>query len=520
MRVSRRVADAADMNSDVLIVGAGPTGLVLACELLSQGIEVRVIDKSSGAALESRAIGLHARTLEMLDSMGLVERFLDHGQRVDYFRWYSDGRPIATFALSWSGARYAFLLDIPQDRIERLLRQRLVELGGVVEQSVELTGFTQDSECVTAMLKDAQGLPRTVTAKYLVGCDGAHSRVRHELGLAFEGHPYAQHWLLADVLVDWDRPEDSVQALFCRQMPPLIGFPMRDHRWRLTLPYAGEHKAGPPTLDEFQHFVDLRAPERPRLSDPTWLASFHVHRRSTKTYQRGRVMLAGDAVHVHSPAGGQGMNTGMLDAHNLGWKLALVVSGTASDELLDTYGEERGPVAAGVLSLTHALVRVGTLENGFKRALRDTVLPLVCRSPVIQSRAARRLSQVGVDYRGSRLAQYGGGERMPDREVQEEGRRVRLYDVLRRRRHALLLPGVPLPPELDPYRAHLRIVASADGQITLIRPDGYIAARRTEGVLSYLRTAFIDTATSTKTAVVKATGGANPSPSAMSCLKT
>lgn len=281
-------------DCQVLIVGAGPTGLVLACELLSRGIDVRIVDKNDGAVLETRAIGVHARTLEMLDGMGLVERFLDHGQRVRCFRWYGDGRPIATFDLSWAGSRYGFLLDIPQHETERLLRDRVVEMGGVVEQSVELTGSAQDAECVTATLKDVCGLSRTVTAEYLVGCDGAHSRVRHELGLAFEGHPYPQQWLLADVRVDWNRAEDSVQALFRTDMPPLIGFPMRDHRWRLTVPYAGERKAAP-TLDEFQDFVNRRAPERPRLSDPTWLAGFRVHRRSTHTYRRGRVMLAGDA---------------------------------------------------------------------------------------------------------------------------------------------------------------------------------------------------------------------------------
>lgn len=484
-----------DTSADcqVLIVGAGPTGLVLACELLSQGIHVRIIDKSDGAVLETRALGVHARTLEMLDSMGLIERFLDHGQRVSRFRWYSDGQPIATFDLSWAGSRFGFLLDIPQHHTERLLRDRVGELGGVVEQSTELIGFAQDAQCVTATLRDAHGLSRTVTAGYLVGCDGAHSLVRHGLGLAFDGHAYRQDWLLADVLVDWDREEDSVQALFRTDMPPLIGFPMCGHRWRLTVPYAGQRVAGPPSLEEFQDFVDQRVPERPRISNPTWLSRFRVQRRSTHTYRKGRVMLAGDAVHVHSPAGGQGMNTGMMDAHNLGWKLALVASGRASHELLDTYGEERGPVATKVLSLTHAIVRVGTLQSGFKCVLRDTVMPLATRSTVIQRRAARRLSQIGVDYRGSRLARWGGGERVPDWEVVEEGRPLRLYDLLRRRRHVLLLPDTTLPSELEPHRTHFAIVVSDGARITLVRPDGYVAARGLGGVLSYVRTVLANT---------------------------
>jgi 2-polyprenyl-6-methoxyphenol hydroxylase-like FAD-dependent oxidoreductase len=475
-------------DCQVLVVGAGPTGLVLACELLSRGIDVRIVDRNDGAVLETRALGVHARTLEMLDGMGLVERFLDHGQRVPRFRWYSDGRPIASFDLSSAGSRYGFMLDIPQHETERLLRDRVAELGGVVEQSVELTGVVQDEASVTATVKDAGGRCRTLTAAYLVGCDGAHSRVRHELGLAFEGHPYPQDWLLADVLVDWDREEDSVQALFRTDMPPLIGFPMRGHRWRLTVPFAGQRQHGPPTLEEFQDFVDQRAPERPRLSDPTWLASFHVHRRSTDTYRWGRVMLAGDAVHVHSPAGGQGMNTGMMDAHNLGWKLALVASGCASHELLDTYGDERGPVAASVLGLTHAIVRVGTLQSRVGCALRDSLMPLATRSALVQRRAARRLSQVSVGYRASSLGRWSGGERVPDREVWEDGVPRRLYELLRRRRHVLLLPDTTLPSQLEPHRAHLAIAVSDGTGLALVRPDGYVAARGIRGVLSYVQT--------------------------------
>src|SRR5215470_16215143 len=336
-------------GTQVLIVGAGPTGLVLACELLSQGIDVRIVDKNEGTVLETRAIGMHARTLEALDSMGIVERFLDHGQRVRWLRWHSHGRLIASFDLSCSGSPFGFLLDIPQNATEVLLRGRVAELGGRVEQSTKLIGFTQTEDSVVATLEDPLGVARTVTAGYLVGCDGAHSRVRRQLELAFEGHAYEQDWLLADVLVDWNRAQDSVQAMFNSDLPPLIGFPMQDSRWRLTVPYAGDRIQGPPTLDEFQEFVNERVPERPRISEPTWLACFRVHRRSTRSYRSGRVLLAGDAVHVHSPAGGQGMNTGMMDAHNLGWKLALVISGRAPDTLLDSYAAERRPVADEVL---------------------------------------------------------------------------------------------------------------------------------------------------------------------------
>ena len=214
-----------------------------------------------------------------------------------------------------------------------------------------------------------------ITAGYAVGCDGAHSRVRHELGLPFRGQPYPQDWLLADVRLDWARPDNEVHAFFRAGGRPLVCFPMREHRWRLVVPFAGDRAPGAPDLGEIQQLVDQRAPEPVAVSDPTWLASFNCHRRSTDTYRRGHVLLAGDAVHIHTPAGGQGMNTGITDAHNLGWKLALVADGRAPDRLLDTYGAEREPVAGQVLALTHALVRVGTMTHPVKRALRDITVP-------------------------------------------------------------------------------------------------------------------------------------------------
>ena len=232
----------------------------------------------------------------------------------------------------------------------------------------------------------------------MAGCDGAHSRVRRELGLTFHGHPYPQDWLLADVLLDWDLREDATHAFFRPDGLPVIFFPMRGHRWRLTLPFAGDRAAQAPTLAEIQHLTDQRAPRPVTVSDPTWLANFRCHRRSASAYRRGRVLLAGDAVHIHTPAGGQGLNTGMLDAHNLGWKLALVASGRAPDALLDTYGTERRPVAEKVLELTHVLIRYGTMSHPVKRRVRDIVVPALGRTPVIQRRAARRISQIYVSY--------------------------------------------------------------------------------------------------------------------------
>jgi 2-polyprenyl-6-methoxyphenol hydroxylase-like FAD-dependent oxidoreductase len=501
-------------DCQVLVVGAGPTGLVLAADLLARGISTRIIDRDDGASLETRAIAVHARVLEVLDMMGLAERFVDRGQAVRWFSFYTDGRPRLSLDLSRNGTRFPFMLDIPQHQTEALLRERVAELGGVIEQGTELTGLSDEAGVVAATARDAGGRTLMITAGYVVGCDGAHSRVRHELGLPFRGHPYPQDWLLADVRLDWDRPEDKVHAFFRADATPLIAFPMREHRWRLVVPLAGDRAPGPPDLAEIQRLADERAPEPVAVSDPTWLASFHCHRRSTDTYRHGRVLLAGDAVHIHTPAGGQGMNTGIADAHNLGWKLALVASGRAPARLLDSYGRERAPVADQVLGLTHALVRFGTMTHPVQRALRDAVVPAAFRVGPVHRRAVRRWTQVNVGYAASSLTRpdrgrgpLRPGERAPDLEVRTREGASRLFAVLRRGRHVMVVagadPGRALAgPALDPYRDLFEVATRgpADararsggraGSVVLVRPDGYVAARgkpgRLQAVLGYLR---------------------------------
>lgn len=492
-------------DCQVLVVGAGPTGLVVAAELLARGIRTRIVDKGDGVALQARAIGVHARTLEVLDMMGLAERFIERGQVVRELRWYSKGKHLISLEFARSGSRFGMLLDLPQDETERLLRARIAELGGVVEDGTELTGLSAGPEAVIAAIRDRGGRG-VITSEYVVGCDGAHSRVRRELGLTFHGHPYPQDWLLADVLLDWDLREDAAHAFFRPDGLPAILFPMRGHRWRLTLPFAGSRSGQAPTLEEIQQLTDHRMPRPVAVSDPTWLANFRCHRRSASAYRRGRVLLAGDAVHIHTPAGGQGMNTGIMDAHNLGWKLALVVAGRAPDALLDNYGTERLPVAQDVLKLTHTLVRYGTMSHPVTRRVRDIVVPAVGRNPLIQRRAVGRLSHVNVAYPPGPLARPDGGrgrpgpgQRMPDVPVRADGQLTTLHCVLRGGRHVLLVPAahqasVPGDPALRPYRADLDIVSGDVTHVVLVRPDGHVAARgrpgRLDTVTDYLRDLF------------------------------
>ena len=507
-RIVGRMSDIR-LECQVLVVGAGPTGLVLTAELLARGISVRIIDQGDGIALQPRAIGIHARTLEVLDMMGLAERFIERGQVVRRIRWYSEGKHLISLEFAHSGSRFGMFLDLPQDETERLLRACIAELGGVVEDGTELTGLAAGPDAVHAVVRGRSG-GGVIAAGYVVGCDGAHSRVRRELGLAFDGHPYPQDWLLADVLLDWGLCEDAAHAFFRPDGLPAILFPMRGHRWRLTLPFAGSRSGQVPTLEEIQQLTDQRMPRPVTVSDPSWLANVRCHRRSAEAYRRGRVLLAGDAVHIHSPAGGQGMNTGIMDAHNLGWKLALVVTDRAPDALLDSYGTERLPVAQDVLRLTHTLVRYGTMSHPVKRRVRDVVIPALGRNTLIQRRAVGRLSHVRVAYppgplvladrdrRGPRP-----GQRMPDIEVRAGDQVTTLHTVLRGGRHVLIVPAahavsVRSDPGLLPYREDLdlvtRVATSGDrgtGSFVLVRPDGHVAARgglgRLAAVTGYLR---------------------------------
>jgi 2-polyprenyl-6-methoxyphenol hydroxylase-like FAD-dependent oxidoreductase len=501
-------------ESQALVVGAGPTGLVLAAQLLARGISTRIIDKGSGPPQQSRALGIQARTLELLDVMGLAENFIDRGHQIRRFRMYAGDRNLLDLDMSRNGSRYGFILHLPQSETETLLRARVRELGGSVEDGVELLRIDQDGAAVHATTRDRTGRASEISAGHLVGCDGAHSRVRHQLGVAFDGQSYAQDWLLADVALDGFDREDQVHLFFHPNGLPLACLPMGRHRWRIGMPNAGDRGGRQPSFEEIQELVEQRAPRRISVTDPSWLACFRCQLRSTSAYRSGRVFLAGDAAHIHSPAGGQGMNTGMMDAHNLAWKLALVADGRAPESLLDTYGQERIPVASNVLGFTDRVVRLSTMRNPVKRAVRDTLLPTLTRLPAIQSRAARRLSQVAISYPSSPLIQtdrvrrgLAPGDRVPDIEVRTDGGSTRLYEVLGRGRHVLLVSSVDvriaiMAAGLDCHTDLVEVVDSQFdavgrripgrlGSFALVRPDGILAVRgrgrSIHKVLSYLR---------------------------------
>src|SRR5579859_3171843 len=353
----------------VAIVGAGPTGVMLAIELARRGVGVRVLDRQPARSPESRAIGIHARTLEVFHQLGIVQEFLAHGHRVDnmlvHTRWGPD--VIARFASVDS--RYPFLLTLSQAETQRILDAKLETLGVRIERGVEVQGLEQDRDGVR-LHTDVAG---TVHAGWVVGCDGARSIVRRSLGVPFEGEAYGQDWLMTEVTVQSPLRRDCFHV-FARTPSVLPLFPLPGERWRVFVPQVPDRSARvreAPTFEEIERLIAQRGPAGLTLSNPSLLAAFRCDRREAQVLRAGRVLVAGDAAHIHSPAGGQGMNTGLQDAYNLGWKLALVIQGRSTAALLDTYEAERRPVAADVLATTTTNTSL-LLGNTFaNRVVRD-----------------------------------------------------------------------------------------------------------------------------------------------------
>jgi 2-polyprenyl-6-methoxyphenol hydroxylase-like FAD-dependent oxidoreductase len=398
-------------ETEVLIVGAGPTGLTLACELLGRGVGCRIIDKAASPATTSRALGLQPRTLELFDTMGIVDRVLSTGGPVTDASLYRGDQLLLT--LGTAGLRdldtpYPRLWITPQASVERPLTERLQELGGAVERHRELTDFRQTGSRVIATVKRGDSdETEEIHAGWLVGCDGAHSRVRKALGVSFGGGTYEEKFLLADVDLDWGRDRNRTHTWFPPEgmfsVFPLPGSP----QWRVFA--VVEDATTPPvSLALFQRLFGERTGDlETTLSNPTWMSDFAINRRMADRYHVGRAFLAGDAAHIHSPFGAQGMNTGIQDAFNLAWKLALVVQGKASDRLLDTYEEERLPVARRVLAQTDANTRVLLSDNFVMRFVRERVLTL----DRVQNYVARRSSQLFINYRSSSLSRSHSGRK-------------------------------------------------------------------------------------------------------------
>lgn len=531
---------ARESDLDVLIVGAGPTGLALATQLRAFGVRFRVIDRSLDRARESRALAVQARTLELLDTIGLGDALVSHGRTSTRLVVHFGAREVAAVQLGDMGAtdtRFPFILFVSQAETERLLVDHLAGSGVRVERGVELAQFDSDDTGVDCVLRRRDGGEEPVRATYLVGCDGAHSAVRKGAGFSFEGGSYPQEFVLGDVEADGPLEPAAINS-FAGGGGVAMFFPLREPTtWRVIAMRAGAARnerrvAGRPdapattplTLAELQEIVTPPTDGSIRVRDPVWLTHFHLHHRQIEHYRKGRVFLAGDAAHIHSPVGAQGMNTGIQDAWNLGWKLALVARGVAKPELLDSYEAERWPVGRFLLRYTDRIfatftraMSAGRFATWAREVVVPRVFPLVLGSPRIRTAAFRFVSELAIHYRRSPAVREGAprprtgpgaGERLPDARLTLDGAPVSLqratvgpqlslllcgqvgawdtrriaaleasYDGLLRVRHLSQQPHAGALA--DPAGDTLAKLAGEDAALYLLRPDGYIAFRST-----------------------------------------
>ncbi|HET8683615.1 MAG TPA: FAD-dependent monooxygenase [Micromonosporaceae bacterium] len=540
---------------DVLVVGAGPTGLTLGLQLRRFGARVRVVDRLPDRVNQSRAVVLQPRSLEVLAGSGVAEEMLECGNRavrLDIHGRRDRVRSAPLFDIGVGDSAYPFLLFLSQAETERILTERLAAGGVRVERGTELVGFDAGGDdaggdvasgddaggdvagegAVACRLRHADGRVEEVSARFLVGCDGAHSAVRSGAGVEFVGRAYPQAFVLADVEADGLEP--GAVHMFMTLRGILFFFPLgTPATWRMLSmrPEArtGPGTAGPGTagsgtagsaagggaaggvsdgsltLAEAQAIVDSHATRRVRLHDPVWLSTFRLHCRRAERYRVGRVFLAGDAAHIHSPAGGQGMNVGIQDSVNLGWKLAMACAGVASPAILDSYEVEREPVGREVLRFTDRAFAAATSTNPVVRLVRATVvprvLPVLLSARPVRATAFRAVSELGVSYRDSPLSADAAGagrdgpkagDRLPDGPVLQDGAPSTLHAALAAPGwHELVAsPGQLHIRSLWPDRTRPVGLQDPDGQVSgrlglapqrevryLLRPDGHIGYR-------------------------------------------
>ena len=468
---------------DVIVAGGGPTGLMLASELRLHGVQALVLERDAEPTRIVRALGLHARTIEVLDQRGLLEPFLALGQK------YAVGGFFAGINKPWPGrldTAHSYTLGIPQPTIDRLLAEHAAEVGVELRRGCELAGLSQDEDGVTVELADGTRL----RSRYLIGCDGGRSTVRKLLGIGFPGEPAQHETLLGEMEVTEDPA--AIAAIVAEVRTTQLRFgvvPLGDGVNRLVVPAAGVagDRAVPPTLEEVRQQLRAVAGTDFGAHSPRWLSRFGDATRLADRYRAGRVLLAGDAAHIHPPVGGQGLNLGLQDAFNLGWKLAAEVSGWAPDGLLDSYQAERRPVAADVLDSTRAQMELMSLEPG-AQAVRRLVTQLMDFEDVNRY-LTEKITATGIRY------DFGAGPELVGRRLRDiELKQGHLYGLMHAGRGLLLDQSGRLSVAGWAGRVdHVDDVSEElDAPAVLLRPDGHVAwaGEDQQDLLGYLPTWF------------------------------
>lgn len=468
-------------SEQVLVVGGGPVGLTMASELYRHGVPCRVIDQNEAPQVWSKAAAMTPRTIEVLFDMGLSAQAHERGRPVYGMSLYKATDCIARVEFEIDGTPFPYMLGISQRDTELMLSEHLERLGGRLERPVTLESFRQNVDGVVATLVHADGEREEVEARFIIGCDGAKSTVRRVLDLPFEGSTFEQNLIQADIRVDFPMRVEPGEAVgFLSSAGLIVALPLlTEGRYRVIVPNMPNPDVEE-TLAVFQALAKERSPSGTTFYDADWIAKFHFHGRVVPRYRSGRVFLAGDAAHIHSPVGGQGMNMGMQDAYNLAWKLALVVRGSGRDSILDSYDPERRPVAQATVGVTDratkAMMRMMALRSPIAEALRNQLMSFLVGSGLIGETVFKRVGQLAVSYAASPIvgehnvsiwssevglgrmseqpklgdwigwkSALGPGERVPDTDV--DGDRT-LFQVLRGTRHVLFLfDGVAATPE-------------------------------------------------------------------------
>jgi 2-polyprenyl-6-methoxyphenol hydroxylase-like FAD-dependent oxidoreductase len=462
-------------NTDVLIAGAGPVGLFLANECARRGMRYRLIETRASQSEHSKALAIFPRTLEIFDMAGVVTPFLEAANRVTSVAVMAHGRTLAHMRFQPDESPYSFVAMVPQDVTERLLVQELRRKGGSVEYETTFVSADQQGDGVNVTL-DHKGEAIKLRASFVVGCDGAHSAVRHLLKLPLEGAEYDPTFLLADIETNV-LPADELQ-LCPSEFGPVAIFPISATRRRIVATL--DHQEGDaPSLELVRKLLAQRAPSGTEARALYWSTYFRIHHRHAARLRVGRIFIAGDAAHIHSPFGGQGMNTGLHDVWNLVWKLDLALHGHGNEQLLDSYGTERLPVIKSVIETTDLLTKVMGTPNKFAQALRDTVIPMVSRLAPFQHAFVQRLSELGIAYAGSPIVE-GPGKRYFD-DSMRGGRGINS-------RFLLMLPDDAEPATAEAARRLaglssnvVELRPSPQHGVKLVRPDGYIAFAARDG---------------------------------------
>jgi len=491
------------MQTDVLIVGAGPTGLALACQLIRYGIDFVIIDKKETTTPYSKAIGVQARTLEIYEQIGLADKLIALGAKAEKARMFAGGKVRGEIEFNELGrgmSPYPYVLLVEQGKHEALLYDHIKSLGNDVRWQCELENFTQDNNSVIATVKTAVGHAEAIHAKYLVGCDGAKSLVRHSLGLTFEGSTFERLFYVADVQIEWEFGHDALQGFLMRNSL-LAFFPMTgEKQYRIvgTFPEEFAKDEGEVLYEEIEHRIRLDAEIDFDITKVNWFSTYKVHTRHVNKFSEGRCFLAGDSAHIHTPAGAQGMNTGIQDSYNLAWKIAFVLN-NAPEKLLETYNHERLENAHNLMQTTDRFFNLVASPNPFLVFVRLYIFPYIANLAfnldAIKRFVFPRISQIAINYRSSPLSTKSGsfkikaGDRMPWFEIDGAS----IYDSLHEPGFHLLLfldgktDVPPLPSNLMQRWTGLidthifsttETVAKAFGTnkpfFVLLRPDNYI----------------------------------------------